>query len=147
MRMTDEIKTELDKLARKARGLLKPCDVVEAARPDESPLHGAFEWDDSVAAQQYRIWQARELIVSVRVEMPAQGRTMQVQAFVSLPSDREQDGGGYRSISAVLRSRERKSELLEAALADLDRIRAKYGHLSELARVFAAVDAAKGCAA
>jgi len=37
-----------------ARGILEPQDVVDAARPDDHPLHGAFEWDDGIAAEAHR---------------------------------------------------------------------------------------------
>lgn len=48
-------------------GELRPGDVVDAARDEESPIHAWFEWDDSTAAEAYRVDQARDLIKSVRV--------------------------------------------------------------------------------
>ncbi len=54
-------------------GLVRPEAVVEAARDEASPLHPYFEWDDTEAAHQYRLVQARKLIVRVgvtRVEQP-----------------------------------------------------------------------------
>src|SRR5215471_6270125 len=48
-------------------GKLRPPDVVAAARPKSDILHVHFTWDDSVAAEEFRIWEARELIRSVRV--------------------------------------------------------------------------------
>lgn len=72
---------ELERL-RKVRGKLTPADVLEEAASPDSPFHGAFEWDDSLAAQQHRLSQARRLIVSVRViNEPAQ---VSVPAFVSV---------------------------------------------------------------
>ena len=29
--------------------------VVEAARPEDAPLHSYFEWDDTEAARRYRL--------------------------------------------------------------------------------------------
>ncbi|HUD75319.1 MAG TPA: hypothetical protein VMQ76_09630, partial [Terracidiphilus sp.] len=49
-------------IADKNGGLLLPEKVVEAARPVSSPLHSWFEWNDNKAAENYRIWQARQLI-------------------------------------------------------------------------------------
>ena len=41
--------------------------VVDEARPDDAPLHPAFEWDDAVAAELHREHQARTLIRSVEI--------------------------------------------------------------------------------
>jgi hypothetical protein len=46
---------ELAKL--KKRGKLSPSDVVEFARDEKTALHSCFEWDDSVAAREYRLHQ------------------------------------------------------------------------------------------
>lgn len=49
-------------------GLVQPEKVVEAASNPDSPLHRYFEWDDSEAAHQYRLHQARRLVVRVIVK-------------------------------------------------------------------------------
>ena len=59
--MKSRITEELKKIASANDGKLYPRAVVDAARPAGSPLHGSFEWDDSVAAESYRIEQARKL--------------------------------------------------------------------------------------
>ncbi|HAZ61006.1 MAG TPA: hypothetical protein DCY89_05470 [Gammaproteobacteria bacterium] len=56
---------ELSRIA-DATGALTPALVVEAATDPESPLHDAFDWDDSAAAHKYRLVQARSMIRSVR---------------------------------------------------------------------------------
>jgi len=48
-------------------GSLTPAVVVTAATPPSSPLHGAFEWRDSIAAHQHRLNQAMNLMRSVEV--------------------------------------------------------------------------------
>jgi hypothetical protein len=48
-------------------GLVQPEKVVEAAADPLSPLHKFFEWDDSEAAHQWRLVQARKLVVRVVV--------------------------------------------------------------------------------
>lgn len=48
-------------------GKLTPAVVVDAARPEDHPLHDRFEWDDAVAGEAWRREQAHELIRSVRV--------------------------------------------------------------------------------
>lgn len=48
-------------------GKLTPEKVVEVAHEETHPLHVCFEWDDSKAGHQYRLWQARSLIRSVKI--------------------------------------------------------------------------------
>lgn len=47
-----------------------PGAVVKAAKPPSSPLHPAFEWNDSTAANNYRLHQAASLIKTVHVSSP-----------------------------------------------------------------------------
>lgn len=111
-------------------GRINPERVVEAARDESSPLHEQFEWDDSEAAQRYRILQARELLRVTVTILP--GTTTQIRAFVSLS-----DEDGYRSIGNVLVNSEQRAQLLEDALKDMRTFESKYKHLSEVADVIA----------
>jgi len=54
----------LDEIRSRHSGILRAEDVVEAARPDDSPLHECFMWDDHEAAKLYRLWQSRLLIIN-----------------------------------------------------------------------------------
>jgi hypothetical protein len=45
-------------------GEITPKLIVEAARGPDSPLHAAFEWDDSKAAECWRERCARDILVS-----------------------------------------------------------------------------------
>jgi hypothetical protein len=46
---------------------LTPELVLTEARKPDHPLHSRFEWDDSVAAERWRLEQAHRLITSLRV--------------------------------------------------------------------------------
>ena len=58
-----------DELARiyVEKGELTAPLVVDESRPEEAPLHPAFEWDDAIAAERHREHQARNIIRSVKV--------------------------------------------------------------------------------
>ena len=56
---------ELDRIAAAYGGSIAAQDVVDESRPEEAPLHPAFEWDDYKAAEGYRRGQARNLIRAV----------------------------------------------------------------------------------
>ena len=133
----NKVITELKRIANKNGGLLQPETVVESARPIKSPLHSRFEWDNTVAGQQYRIWQARQLI---RVSVEVLERTDEVtDVFVSLSTDREKESGGYRIMVDVLTDKQMRSQMLADAMAELEIFRVKYSRLKELAAVFEAI--------
>jgi hypothetical protein len=112
-------------------------ELVDAARDPESPLHSQFEWDDSKAGEQYRIWQARRILATIQV---FDVRTESARpAFISLASDRLKPEGGYRWMQDVLSSKEGRQEAIETALADLKALKFRYEHIRELASVWTEV--------
>lgn len=131
-----EIVKELKRLAKKNGGVLEPARVVEAARESASPLHSQFEWDDSEAAQRYRLWQARQLIRITVEFLPSADRVTDV--FVSLTSDRTK--GGYRTTVDVLSDDAMREQLLSDALEELDRWKRQYKELRELVKIFEAIE-------
>jgi hypothetical protein len=136
-----EVATELRAIAKAHGGVLRAEDVVSSAAPKTSPLHDLFTWDDTEAARQYRLWQARQ-IIRVNIEV-VKGTEKRNRVFVSLVSDRVKEQGGYRPMVAVLTDANMRKELLQNALDELERITAKYEALTELADVFAAIKKAR----
>lgn len=136
--MVSKIQAALQEIANENHGILRPETVIEAARPTTSPLHSSFEWDDTAAAKAHRLWQARQLIVSVTVAY--EGVKGKAPVFVSLKKDRAA-GEGYRIMTEVLTEETLRAELLEDARQDMEIFRKKYKVLKELAKVFAAMEA------
>lgn len=62
----DEAGDELARIYVEKGELTAPL-VVDESRPEEAPLHPAFEWDDAIAAERHREHQARNIIRSVKV--------------------------------------------------------------------------------
>lgn len=117
------------------RGRLSPKLVVAWARGHrQSALHSYFEWDDTKAAERHRIWQARELIVSVEA-VYEDGKRRQV--YVSPVSARGR--GGYVALTHVMSSAQMRREFLDQALEELERVCNRYNDLAELAGVREAV--------
>lgn len=131
------IAAELKRLADEHDGVLQPEAVVAAASDPDSPLHAQFEWDDTLAAAEYRLWQARVLIRRVIVEYEkAPGDRAEHQLFVSITTDRAKDGGGYRVLTDVLSDDELRQQLLLDARREMATFRSKFAKLTELAKVF-----------
>lgn len=136
----DRIKQELASIADANGGMLRAEDVVSFAADATTALHGEFTWDDSEAARQYRIFQARQLI---RVTVVYEPRINQdVRVYLSLPDDRQQDGGGYRRTVDVMADDDLRAQALASALRELESLRRKYATLQELFGVFIEVDKA-----
>jgi len=120
-------------------GTLDPATVVAFARANRSSaLHGRFDWDNTRAAEKYRLWQARDLITEVEVTH-ADGRAR--QCYVSLMTMRGR--GGYRSMVDVLSVADERAQLLAMALSELERTTAKYRDLVELAKTRGAISEAR----
>lgn len=144
--MRAEAKQELLRLAEEHGGRITPAIVLDAARDLQSPLHSEFPenaWDDTAAAEAYRLECARRIIMRVKVEITKpDGGEIVVRGFTSLASDRV-DGDGYRLTVQVMQSPDARAELLRTALKELRSLQQKYSQLSELAQIFAALDAAE----
>jgi len=136
-----DYKEELEQIRTANDGMLRAADVVEFAKDPETALHERFEWDDSRAAYQHRLWQARELIRVVVHTHPAKEAPTRI--YVSLADDRGNDGGGYRTLDDVMQCKTMRGALLKEARADMLRFEAKYRQLSELASVIAAMRSAR----
>jgi len=134
-----DVERILEEIRQEHNGILRPEDVIKRAQDPESPLHERFQWDDTEAAYQYRLYQARQLIrVCVKVVAEAD-EDKPLRVYVSLLPDRRQEGGGYRTLEDVLESADLREQLLEQATHDFRRWEEKYRRLQELAQVFAAM--------
>lgn len=128
--------------ARSTDGKLTAAEVVEVARDPAHPLHGYFEWDDSAAAIQWRLVQARNLIRFI-VEKRDEVDEQPMHIFTSLTPDRLRPLGGYRMTETILADTELRNVMLQDARNELERTRRKYAILTELANVWRAIDADK----
>ena len=103
-------KSVLMDIAKKNGGILQVDAVLDEAKDESSPLHDHFEWDDSVAAQAHRRYQARVLIQRCKITI-VESEPTTIRAFVSLQSDREA-GGGYRMTTKVMDDAALREELM-----------------------------------
>jgi hypothetical protein len=139
MKTNQAVTKELKRIAAAHGGELQPKTVVDAARFKTSVLHHYFDWNDSSAAEKYRLWQARMLIrVLVSYVETSDGERVPCRVFVSLTPDREDDSG-YRITTAVLSDPAQRQQLLADAKAEMKRFMLKYRRLTELAEVFTAM--------
>ena len=55
----------LERLTKKAKGTLATEEVLKDAKNSTSPIHKYFDWNNSTAAEKYRLQQARQLMGSI----------------------------------------------------------------------------------
>jgi len=133
--LSQKQKQEIETLQK--NGNLHPIDIVNFAKDPATALHNCFDWDDTEAAQKYRLEQARSVIrVYVKVHKSTHITT---RAFVSLSTDRK-NGGGYTAMARVLSEEDKHQQMLADALAELAAVRKKYMQLKELVDVFKEID-------
>lgn len=121
-----------------SNGNLNAASLVDMSRPEDSPTHPLFEWDDSVAAEEYRKTQAGKAIralVTVEIkEAPSIARIYpKVRAYASVAPN------VYEGTIKVLQDSEKRGRILEQAKKDLKIFENKYHMLLELADVFTAI--------
>ncbi|QCI93376.1 hypothetical protein [Novosphingobium sp. EMRT-2] len=132
---------ELERIRVRHNGRLEPEWVVHTAKAAKNPLHDLFEWDDNVAAQNYRVDQARGIIRSIEVVVEAAEERKPMRAFVSVVQERDRS---YTSVVHAMSDPDLRKQVLRAALTELEAWRKRYAELVELAQVFAAIDEARG---
>lgn len=120
---------------------VQPEQVLDKARDKSSELHKCFDWNDSSAAEKYRLFQARnvlnQLIVVVREE--EKDNNEQIQFRVMLKNDTAR-GSGYKQTLVMVRDEDEYKKLLESAYRELHAFKQKYSCLSELSEILALID-------
>lgn len=115
-------------------GVLTPEAVVDAATPEDSPLHPHFEWNDGVAGHKFRLVQAREMIRKVRVtvitspkEPPKHIRVYHSMTPVGGDSDDKLAGARvYRSFEDIRNDPDAMDRLLSQMEREFRALRTKW---------------------
>lgn len=116
-------------------GGLTPKKLLDESRPVEAPLHGEFEWDDSVAAEAYREGQAAHIIRCIVVR-PEDKVQEPIRAFYNITRSEHE----YISLNVVLKDPDKIEALLEQAMKDMQAFKTKYSRLNGLEKVILAMD-------
>lgn len=133
----------LELLRKECKGELTPEDVLADARHDNSPLHSFFEWDDSAAAEQHRLSQARGLIRAVvavyvtddKDETPRPA--VRMKAYIHVP---ENGAPHYRDASHAMSQAKTRKLVLERAWNELQQWRRRYADLKEFSSLIEVID-------
>lgn len=118
------------------RGVLTPQTLLDASREADAPLHGEFEWDDAIAAEEHRKAQARHVISCIVIH--ANGPEKEpVRAFVAISTE---NGNTYQPLAVVVNTPSMYTQMLANARSELRVFAGKYERLVELSRVASAIN-------
>ena len=115
-----------------------PRDIVDAARDESKELHKCFEWNNEVAADKYRLWEARRLtseIVFKREVSEDEPTPAPVRVFNKTDST-----GWYKILERTFKVQSEYEALLQRALAELHAFKIKYAALQELSYILELID-------
>lgn len=114
------------------KGTFSAETLVDVSRDENAPLHDMFEWNDTIAAEKYRIEQAKKIIRSIVVVYDDKPITHKAYSSTGPKA--------YMSTAKAVKESRTREILLNAAKAELLAFKRKYQTLTELAEVFAAID-------
>ena len=120
---------------------VKPEQVIKKAKNPKSELHKCFDWDDSSAANKYRLYQARLVINHLIVVTREAGNDERepVQFRVMMKNENSKDSS-YKQTLVMIRDEDEYKKLLDQAYRELHSFKQKYQCLSELAEIIALID-------
>ena len=126
-------------------GLVIAEAVVERAEDPASVLHPCFQWNDTIAATEYRLEQARLIVRSLVLVRAGENNEPEriVRAFVCVRQENE-TAKVYISTSAAMQDDDLRSQVLQQAFRELGWFKRKYGEMLEFAKLFAVVDEMTG---
>ena len=116
-------------------------ELLDASRNADAPLHCCFEWDDSIAAENFRVSQARSIINSIKVTIIKDNTPKStVRYFLNVKPVAPKVHGEFVNVDTVFANPDYRCQVLKNALAELQNFQRKYSNYKELSGVFDAIN-------
>jgi hypothetical protein len=110
---------------------IKKEDVLDAARPSASRLHHLFTWDDSAAAEKWRLEEAGFYLRSIVVRVEGHGGPVERRLLVAIAKGEQDEPHEYVARTQALSDDDLRSRLVEKALHEIEQWQERYQELSE----------------
>ncbi len=110
-----EVGCEVERIKRD-RKKLKPEFLVEEAQSKHSKLHDLFDWDDGIAAEKWRVQQARNIINHIVEVIIVDEEPQEVRSFFSVDNS---EGKKYVSLKDIAKNSQYRAQLIDRANAYL----------------------------
>ena len=111
---------------------VEPSEIVEKARNESTELHKCFEWRDDIAAEKYRLHQARNLLGNLVFKYKDEQVKQEPVRLMYKTAENE----GYKSINLIMQKPDEYKALLDRAYSELRAFKNKFKMLQELKAIF-----------
>ena len=108
-----------------------PEEIVEAGRVKDSELHKCFEWDNDIAAEKFRLHQARLIVGNLVITREEAQKDEPEIRFFHVVNRNE----GYKPTHIIIKNEDEYTQLLKQAYAELQVFKRKYSTLEELREI------------
>ncbi len=118
-------------------GGVTPAQVVDASRDEGARLHRFFTWDDAVAADNWRLREARQLLNSVEIvvsDSEGQEEPETVRAFHVVRLGEQYPRQKYYPLEVVASREDWAAQVVQRAKAELRAFKSKYSRYQKYIR-------------
>lgn len=124
----DKVGKELEKIEK--TGELTNVNILEYARKNKkSELNKCFEWDNTIAGEKFRLFQANQILQSISIVVKEEPEET-TKAFVNIRTKEETKV--FKNIVSVLQNDEEYSQLKAKAERDFISYKEKYNKILKL---------------
>lgn len=113
-----------------------PQQILELARDETTELHKCFIWDDTIAAEKWRLHTARQICCSLSVIVETSDK--QLAPYRIIQHDEEKEA--YAPVVLTVRNVDEYARLLKQAKAEMAAFRKRYKMIVELQNVIDEID-------
>lgn len=109
----------------KKKGIIKPVDLIGEAEGENSLIHHLFEWDDTEAAREYRLHQARNIINHIEIEVRSE-RNVEEKSDIVIHQQKafhnviNGDERGYVSTVAIVKDEDLVKQVVKRLIKQLE---------------------------
>jgi len=137
-----DVGQEFERLKKANKGLLNPRIVLRSAKPKGSILHKCFQWNDSEAAEKYRLSQASHLLRSIEIVYVGDDgkKSLPARAFVTLIEEGIcKPRSNYMAIAEVLNDKELRARYLSDTLSEYEALSRRNVNIKEFTTIHNAI--------
>ena len=111
-----------------------PQQILEKARDSNTELHKCFTWDDTEAAEKWRISEARAVVRNLKIiEQKPDKQQKPTTIRVFYKTDNE---SGYKPTKLILKKPDEYKSLVERCRSELLAIKQKFNSISEYEEIW-----------
>lgn len=111
-----------------------PQQILEKARDSNTELHKCFTWDDTEAAEKWRISEARAVVRNLKIieqKLDKQPEPTTIRVFYKTDNE-----SGYKPTKLILKKPDEYKTLVERCRSELLAIKQKFNSISEYEEIW-----------